>query len=1563
MANKKSIGLPGGPNEYITDISEYLSVEGYKFNSPDVNNPFNIIESGSISMQDVDFPVLGMDNLGNQEMMQPGMNYEFPGDQVFELPMAQDGLTEFELDDRTNKINTKKGYDESKLYDFIKDKYRKVDTSLQKTNLVDKLSSAPFRERYKKNVFNISGENLSEEELTSRINSQIDFTGAGPDFHVKMPFVTNSSGSGYQRGMTPYINPFSGMNKDGERIGGVISGKGLSYARNQGMYYGKHPEKYGDVTNSDFPELTKYPYVVQLADKNDPYIMGDRDVVPFDTEGSTIVHEYAHSYNTEDSPLFKPEGEAFTEVDRGNYNSETERYDYSGTYDDVPGKKYKNWLSNLFGEDYFTKEGQPYDNWAMKPWEISSIKAQTEDKLVNARIWDNTKGKFNEVNLDRMLTSNRYNPEGPEKMHLDKLGYSELSRINYNKKKINRSQERFNSDIDRNSSDYIMNNIIDPDGNRPAMDIDAFNIIFNNSQSDLRANQKYSDFNSLVDDSNNGSRGKKKRATEILNTIYSDVKNQLNQGYDAERIELEKNFDERKKEVLPKMKMYFNEIAMDDVNQPVMAQYGNGERSELKEYDSPGFFEKAGDILANPVTAFGYTARGESIPDRLNVGNPNRNNFDMAVDIFNPFAWAQYGENSINKFGEGEILEGALNALGALPFIPATLASVKKAKAFSRLKDINKIKDGNKLIRPPVVSPVDNVTNVVDDYFSKNVSSVGDNTPVLKDVEKTKLQKIIDKNIAWVKSDEYLSKRMTNTGESKQEILDQVTDYIADFKKMPIKFYSWGDEAIDGIKGSYTHPSNVKNKGFITMGRGSGQLDDAIYETFDHEVKHALSPSGKYNKLNENFDDAIRALDEEEIYTKILEKTTTREAADKAVGLLASIVKARDVPKIDQGATSVYRNYPKISIKDKMSEKWTKYMNDAPEQQVRLLRAGDWMRKTFGWDGTKAGMTDKMLEKTQIILNNNRGSNRIPTDVKELLNSSNSTASHFRDVVSQAWSAVPMGVGAGVLLQQKYGGDLPEAQSGNLGKLLKPLIKTGKKYADDLFRSKPQKPQNFDDLINLPDEEFAKFTSAGKDHWKLVGKKGRPEFKDRLMKLYNGMFKPNDNVMPAIEKTQKEMASFFNTPEYKQRLINGLNISTKEADDIVRDMTKQINETKFTFNNSGSEKFQAQAASPLIKGGKANVVFTDIVNKYSPEQLDGIIRHELGHVGSYLKTGNNKHLAEQFPKLDLQERLHSTWSNNKNLIDYYSTPDEIRQRGLVALDFIKKNNTTIDNFLNISYDDIVRGQMQGKIPREVQDLVQYYKPEQLGPYLKKMFSVVGTLGLGDQLTQKKDGGPITPELLMKQAYVESNWDPSIVNSKGYTGLGQIGPDLVKDYRKANKIEGSIDLLDPKVNSAIQSWSMNELINSSFINKGDSTDEVKLAKALAAYNWGRGNMSDMLVKQKAAGVDIYKSLDWLDALPKETLDYYKMITTDDFNPEKRPLVQQDYLKALQNDSIIQNYYKKTGGESEMISVYKDYVNGKSNNKEGKKVYDKLNRIHLKDARSAGMAVPNYIMTYV
>ena len=57
---------------------------GYKKDSPDVNNDFNIIPSGDISMKNVDFKVKGTDNLGNTKIMKPGKNYKFPGDYVVE---------------------------------------------------------------------------------------------------------------------------------------------------------------------------------------------------------------------------------------------------------------------------------------------------------------------------------------------------------------------------------------------------------------------------------------------------------------------------------------------------------------------------------------------------------------------------------------------------------------------------------------------------------------------------------------------------------------------------------------------------------------------------------------------------------------------------------------------------------------------------------------------------------------------------------------------------------------------------------------------------------------------------------------------------------------------------------------------------------------------------------------------------------------------------------------------------------------------------------------------------------------------------------------------------------------------------------------------------------------------------------------------------------------------------------------------------------------------------------------------------------------------------------------
>ena len=47
-----------------------------------------MIPSGDITMQNVAYPVMGIDNTGHWEMMQPNQNYTFPGNQVFEIPQT-----------------------------------------------------------------------------------------------------------------------------------------------------------------------------------------------------------------------------------------------------------------------------------------------------------------------------------------------------------------------------------------------------------------------------------------------------------------------------------------------------------------------------------------------------------------------------------------------------------------------------------------------------------------------------------------------------------------------------------------------------------------------------------------------------------------------------------------------------------------------------------------------------------------------------------------------------------------------------------------------------------------------------------------------------------------------------------------------------------------------------------------------------------------------------------------------------------------------------------------------------------------------------------------------------------------------------------------------------------------------------------------------------------------------------------------------------------------------------------------------------------------------------------
>lgn len=105
------------------------SIEGYKKNSPDRNNPFNIINSKFITMRDVEFPVMGVSNTGHKILMQPGQDYVFDGDYVIEFPVMQQGGRTFSAY-KDIKKDAKKQTDAKKQIESNTSYYKFLDKKL-----------------------------------------------------------------------------------------------------------------------------------------------------------------------------------------------------------------------------------------------------------------------------------------------------------------------------------------------------------------------------------------------------------------------------------------------------------------------------------------------------------------------------------------------------------------------------------------------------------------------------------------------------------------------------------------------------------------------------------------------------------------------------------------------------------------------------------------------------------------------------------------------------------------------------------------------------------------------------------------------------------------------------------------------------------------------------------------------------------------------------------------------------------------------------------------------------------------------------------------------------------------------------------------------------------------------------------------------------------------------------------------------------------------------------------------------------------------------------------------
>ena len=442
----------------------------------------------------------------------------------------------------------------------------------------------------------------------------------------------------------------------------------------------------------------------------------------------------------------------------------------------------------------------------------------------------------------------------------------------------------------------------------------------------------------------------------------------------------------------------------------------------LYETKEKSLGDKILNVLANPLAAFGRSVRGEDV----NPGNIKRgeNPFDAFVlGMVNPASWVESGQYAVKEAKQGNYLASGLNALGVLPIVPAGI------KGVSALKNI--VKTSPKMVPTTAPKVIPKSTKVADEVFKPSPA------------EEMKINAIKKENISYLKSNEYMSKRRANTGESEESVLKQIDDYIKELDETPLTFKP-GSQMNENTLGYYRSGDIFKetpSELVVKSPPGAYKsMDKNMFGTVDHEVKHLLSPaqkvdkssptyklynSPKFKKGREKFIQDINDINDK------FNKATTKEEADKVIAMFDKVPNkaiydgtlTSKVPTMEM--SGVYKNYPTLKI-NSANKETAEYLGRAREQQPRLLRGAQWVKDNFNWDGTKSGMTDDMLDNIFDQMQNSKnlgGKTSIPQDFRTLLENSTITKaddyglvpkasySKLKNVLSKAWATIPVGLG------------------------------------------------------------------------------------------------------------------------------------------------------------------------------------------------------------------------------------------------------------------------------------------------------------------------------------------------------------------------------------------------------------------------------------------------------------------------------------------------------------------------------------------------------------------------
>lgn len=268
--------------------------------------------------------------------------------------------------------------------------------------------------------------------------------------------------------------------------------------------------------------------------------------------------------------------------------------------------------------------------------------------------------------------------------------------------------------------------------------------------------------------------------------------------------------------------------------------------------------------------------------------------------------------------------------------------------------------------------------------FGSSIDNVGSSYPSFKqitnapeNIDTEHLSGLIKRETDWLRSPEYLKRKMSATGRSEASIKKESEDIINHINNTSINYTGTLE---DGVSGLYSSGRNPKIQIF------NGVADYPFYEgVLDHEVKHAFSETA-----------------------------------------------AQGDPLIDYITGKGYKNYPKANLNKTIGDKISStfgmnWANLAPEQQVSGRRMMDVIENTQGVKrGTQLNDSnvENLVEHLRKTKSNNADMYEIALGFKNKFG--DNYQKHLKDFLNEAWVVVPaaVGLGAASQLEQKREGGI-----------------------------------------------------------------------------------------------------------------------------------------------------------------------------------------------------------------------------------------------------------------------------------------------------------------------------------------------------------------------------------------------------------------------------------------------------------------------------------------------------------------------------------------------------------